>query len=358
MKRLFCLLIIIALAVPAFAEFNVSVTGHAPTSSNTTENAALQLAFNGVLTDLTNQFKETLPNSPQNLLQAMGNSSVYASHGATTRGYGGYKIFSATIGTMYGIQLPGSIASASDDLENISNIIERDGDVYLGASPNAFNVNVGLNMGIFKIEKLYLGLRVGYFKMPEGIIKDLNYQSLTLGVTANYQIIPSVSLAGFITWRGLSLGSGFIYSSSKESITIPIGDPISQTSSGITMKMNPKATVNLDITTFTIPLEAVTAIKLLIFNIPFGVGADLAFGKTSLGLGIDSDLNITGGSGTINKGDISVNVSASNSPSFFNFKFMTGLGINAGPFVFDIPITYYPGKHQGLNFGLTIGAVF
>jgi hypothetical protein len=368
MKKLFCLLLVFAMTIPVFAEkINFGVTGNAPTVTGpgaNTVNDGLQDAFGKVITELKEQFEEIKFGNPQKFLGAMSNSSAYASHGATTRAYGGYNRFSVTVGPMFGFQLPKGISSFIDDgFDDVQKTLEEEGDINLGASPNALNLHVGLSAGILKFlpENLYLGVRVGYFSLP-GLIENFQYKNFTFGATANYQIIPSLSLVGIITWRGISLGSGLIYNNSKVSMTMPLGDPIrEEIGAGLGyICMEPEATMNLSASTFTIPLEAITAIKLLIFNIPFGVGADLAFGTTSLDFGVDSDIDLQqlqGGITQDKKGDISVKAGASNKPSFFNLKIMTGLGFTAGPVIIDIPITYYPAS-QGYSFGLTMGAIF
>lgn len=369
MKKMFCLLLVIAMAIPVFADFNVKVDGHSPTVSGGVGADAFNIlvneAFEGVLGTLEDQIRDVFPNSPDKLLNAMANSSVYASHGATTRGYGGYKLFTATVGPTFGIQLPNGISAFMNDLENMQDTIENEHDIRLGVSPSLMNLHFGLNMGkilperlgILKTEHLYFGIRFGYFRLPE--ISGLSFNSLTLGFTANYQIIPNVSLAGLVKWRGISLGTGFIYNSNKVGFTMPLGDDIIEPigSSGANIHMKPEASIKLNISTYTIPLEAVTAIKLLIFNIPLGIGADIAFGGTSLGLGVKSPINIEGSTYTDNNdGNISVKVGAKRAPDIFNFKIISGFGINAGPVVFDIPITYYPSSSYTI--GLTIGAVF
>jgi hypothetical protein len=363
MKKLFCLLLVFTMSIPVFAE--IKITGQAPTVTGGAGadefNRELQEAFDDAVYQINDRFSEIKYSNPQNLLKAMGNSSVYSSHGATTRGYGGYKIFSATIGPMFGLQVPSGISSIVDDVKNLSNTLKDKGDINLGFSPNMLNVNVGLNMGIFKLDKWYLGLRAGYFNLPN-LADNFHYNNLTLGITANYQLMPSISLAGLVAWRGISLGSGIIYNNSKISFTMPLGDPINEEigeGGKGRIYMDPEASLNLNTKTVIVPMEAITSIKLLIFNIPFGLGADLSFGSTSLGFGITSDIELQDLQGytQATKGDIHVTAGASNNPSFFNFKIMTGFGVSAGPVVFDIPITFYPAS-KGYNFGLTIGAVF
>jgi hypothetical protein len=365
MKKLFCVLLVFTMAFSAFAEFNVKVTGNAPTVSGTGSdayNAELQKAFDDAQKQYNDLFNETFPPGSkdplQNLLQSMGNSSAYASHGATTRAYGGYKIFSATIGMMFGVQLPSGISTVFDDLGNIGDSIAEDHDVKLGASLNIFNAHVGLNMGIFGIDKLYLGLRVGYFNLPE--MWGLSFNNFTLGVTANYQIIPSLSLAGLVTWRGVSLGTGVIYNNSKVNFPVSLGDTVKEDiAGGGNVSMDPEVMLLIDTGTVIIPLEAITSIKLVIFNIPFGIGADLAFGSASVGFRSNSKISLNDLPTQYTeskKGDISIEGSVSNSASIFNFKIMTGLGFAAGPVIFDFPVTIYPAG--GYNFGFTIGAVF
>jgi len=141
-----------------------------------------------------------------------------------------------------------------------------------------------------------------------------------------------------------------------------MGGQISESigSTGASLVTDPKASLNMDVTTYTIPLEAVTAIKLLIFNIPFGLGADIAFGKASAGFGVSSDMNLTSlptGVYQSKEGNLTVSGGVSNSPSIFNFKIITGIGVNFGPVVLDVPVTIYPAVN-GYSVGITAGAVF
>ncbi|MDR0301633.1 MAG: porin family protein [Treponema sp.] len=364
MKKLFCVLLVFMVTTSAFAQ-KITATGKPPIVKGGPEadalNTAIKTAFGDVMTELNDQLGDIKFSNPKKLLQAMGNSSAYASHGATTRGYGGYKLFSASVGPMFGLQLPTGISSLFDDIDALENSMSKDGDINLGLNPNALNFNVGLNLGIFTLDHWYVGLRVGYFNLPD-LFEGLSFNTFTLGATVNYQILPSLSLVGLVTWRGLSLGSGILYSSSDISFTVPLGSDIDEpfTSGSVNgnIHMSPEASLSLSTYTVTIPLEAITAIKLLIFNIPLGIGADLSFGKTSLGFGVDSDIKLTGlpTGYKATGGSISVKGEASNSPSFFNFKIMTGFGFAFGPVILDIPLTFYPAS--GYNLGLTIGVVF
>jgi hypothetical protein len=121
----------------------------------------------------------------------------------------------------------------------------------------------------------------------------------------------------------------------------------------------------MTINTVTIPLEATTAVQLFSFlNITLGVGADLAFGKNDMSLGVSGDVHLDNsglpsGAGTITQtpgtGNLSVDAGGTMPPSFFHPKIMTGIGFKIGPVILDIPVTYYFLGGTGLNLGVTLG---
>jgi hypothetical protein len=129
----------------------------------------------------------------------------------------------------------------------------------------------------------------------------------------------------------------------------------------MTLNVDPKLALDINVNTVTIPLEAATAVRLLWFlNIPLGVGVDLGFGKSDMKIGLDGDIYLTGLNNSRIKqkerGNISTSAGGDMPPTFFNLKFMTGLGINIGPVILDIPITFYVGN--GYNIGVNLGFVW
>jgi hypothetical protein len=116
----------------------------------------------------------------------------------------------------------------------------------------------------------------------------------------------------------------------------------------------------MDVTTFTIPMEVMTAVNLLIFNIPFGVGADFAFGTSKMNIGMSSGITISGDNTikTTSDGNLTIDAGGKASPNFANLKLMTGLGLSIGPVIaVDIPITWYF-VDNGFNIGLSVGVAF
>lgn len=362
--------LILSVAVSAFSQ-NIKIDGTPPTIAGNPNgiNEKLNDAFNGLKEELRKQIG-SLNTEPKNLIQAFGNASVYASHGATQRGFGGYKTFAATLGPAFGFQLPISpfeiadFFSGGDPLQGIFD----DGDLTFGINPQAINAQISFNTS-FLLKNLYLGLRIGYTPDFGSMIGDmmggmnLSFNNFLIGVTANYQLIPSLNLFGLLTWRGVNLGTGLLIQNTKLDIAYGVGvidQPLDPTLTNTSLQIDPNLYFNMKITTVTIPLEAMTAVKLLFLNVPIGIGADVAFGKSEMNIGMNSDIKIIDPNnyiGSTEPGYLAISAGGEMSPQFFNLKLMTGIGFNFGPVIIDIPITWYFADN-GLNFGLTVGVAF
>jgi len=373
------ILSVILFLVGTVSAFAIDVSGTPPTFSGTgadvsTFNTAISNAFNQALGEVRDMVKD-IDSKPEKFIQSWGNSQVFASHGATMRGYGEYKLFTFSVGSMVGAQLPSSIFNIMNEFENIPKKLNDDKDISLGGNPQMLNARLGINTSKFLLKDLYLGLHLGFIKLDGDNLglKDFNFESFTLGVTANYQLIPHLKLAGgLLQWRGVNVGSGLIYSGTKIGYSMKL-DSQKQSFSGsyniggyngtITgdIIIDPKVILDMNISTITIPLEATTAVKLLWFlNIPFGVGVDLGFGKSDMKVGMEGDVNVTGIPSAANlsstPGNLSVTAGGDMAPKFFNPKLMTGVGFNFGPVVIDIPLTFY--LDNGYNVGVTVGIVW
>jgi hypothetical protein len=362
MRKIFCLFLILAVAASAFSQ-SITIGGYAPKSTDSTTNGYLQQAYNELRNELQNMIGG-INAAPHDLIRAFGNASVYASHGATQRAYGGYKSFAVTLGPTFGFQLPVSPFEvmdyiSGDPLEGLYN----KGDITFGLNPQIINAQIGFNSS-FLLKGLYLGLRVGYVPEALGDIMagfvgggaglKLSFSNLLVGVTANYQLVQSVDIIkGLITWRGVNVGTGFIFQNTNLNIKYPF-DPITSDEGSVNLKIDPSLFLDMKITTFTIPLEITTAIKLIFLNIPIGVGVDFAFGSSKIDIGIDSNIAVTGGIGKITPGKLNATAGGDENPTFANFKLMTGIGLSIGPVIIDIPITWYF-LDNGLSIGVTLG---
>jgi len=345
--------------------FALDIDGKAPTLTGSGANATTQSAVNNAFNSALNELRantQGIDTKPEDFIRSWGDSAIFASHGATTRAYGDYKLFSFTLGPMIGVQLPGDPFKIADDLDDLTKKLNDDKDIKLGLSPQVFNARLGINTSKFLLDNLYLGLHLGFIKLDGEIfgLEGFDYNNFSLGITGNYQLVKPVKLAaGLILWRGVNVGSGLIYQTTNINYSLKMDSykaPISGANAELVI--DPTLKLDMDIGTVTVPLEATTAVRLLWFlNIPLGVGVDLGFGKSDIKIGMDGDIKIDGLPGTqANGGYVSATAGGDVPPSFFNLKLMTGIGLNFGPVLLDIPVTFYLGN--GYNVGVTLGVVW
>jgi hypothetical protein len=355
--------------------FGIDVKGKAPTFSSATPglatevNSKISAAFDEAVAGIDEQVG-SIKSKPEKFIQAWGNSSVFASHGATQRAFGGYKLFAFTLGPMVGLQLPSSPFTIADELENITDKLNEDHDLGVGLNLQVMTGQISINTSNFLLDKLYLGLRFGYMSLDSlDLIDGFSFNSLSLGLVANYQLMPQKKLAaGFLLWRGLNLGTGFIYQGTNIGYKFKL-DPITEdiglvgfpTLENMQLQVDPSLSLDIDINTLTIPLEASTSVRLLGFlNFALGLGVDLGFGKSDMRVGLNGDINVTGNKNLIKQetpGYITTSAGGDMAPSFFNLKLMAGLGLSLGPVIIDIPVTWYI-IDQGFNVGITLGVVW
>jgi hypothetical protein len=359
--KLFILLILVGMS----GTFALEVTGNAPTTGNGAVDSVIGTAFSAALLELKDQVKD-IDAKPEKLMRGFADASVFASQGATQRGYGEPKLFTFTAGAMVGAKIGANLNGIADSIENSADDLKKDGDISLGLNIQAISGQFNLNTSTFLLAGLDLGVRGGYFKLNDTDIQDMGtigLETFSVGIVANYQLIKEKTIVPVVLkWRGLSLGTGVIYQNTKlnygmklDSITQDIG--IGGASG--TIKIDPKLAFDMTIKTFTVPLEATTAVQLLSFlNITLGAGADFAFGKNDIKLGIDSDINmknLPGGVTQTKAGKLKVSGGGDMAPTLFNFKVMTGIGFKFGPVIIDVPVTLYPIGGTGASVGVTLG---
>ena len=342
MKRLTTIMLFAAILVvvgtsSSFAlQFRFTNNG----SINATDRGLILNQLNGV----GSQFEKI--DRPTKLTGAFADAATYSNSAATQRGYGNYDIFAFTLGAMVGAQLPGNDQNA---LENISTDLEKNGDAEIG-----INMQVAGQLGIncsSLIDGLYLGVRYGSIKRNQDFDdEEYDFDAFAFGIVANYRLFEASDIGfGVIKWRGISLGSGLMYQRTRNEFGIS-GNQLVNVGS---YYVNPDLTFSLKTTTFSVPLEMTTAIRLLwAVNFHVGVGADLQLVSKSE-LALKSDALVTGG-GTAR---VSASEKMTEHGSIFKPKFMCGFGIGiADIFILDVPITYYVG--DGVNIGFSMGTVW
>ena len=325
-------------------------------------------AINGLIANIFAQYGAEIGNELRDieidstkLVNAFANSSVFASTGAAQRGYIGYDRFAITIGAMGGIMNPGSIFSFTGEVNNIFDNVEELNDIDIGFNPQVLNAQIGFNTS-FLLNNLYLGLKLGFFSFDSD---PITFTTPSIGLMANYRLVPEKSNpSGNMLWRGINLGTGFIYQYTDMAINIPLPSKTEQINImniySTSMRIDSKLILKFIENTFTVPLEAATSLRLLNFlNLSLGFGADIGFGI--------ADFKLTGEAAATfeNLPDfltpaqapgLEASTGATNSPDLFNSKLMAGLGFSIGPVIIDIPVTYYF-LNNGYNFGITLGFI-
>ena len=376
----FILLFMIFLSVELFADVKITLKPPSVADPSTTTGSLVQNAinkatvtFNDKLYMLDDDYDLAMLGRQKKLAKGMGNASAYSGNTvASFSGYEGYDIFAFRWGLAAAVVLPsGGISGAEDRVEE-----EKDIDAGAGAT-TAFNLGINLTK-LFGIEaftnRLYMNFKG--FKMSLDV-DDLSYKVSTYGVGINYQIIDEGGERfKLFKWTGLSMGTGFIYNHNKIIYTIEFDeykyafyDEVQDlvVANGGTMpsgnyahpeiRFTPETQFGVDITTYTIPVEFSTSVRLLwIFNFSFGAGADLIFGKSEIVArsetnitmvdsdGLLSEISRTKGESpvVVNNGYAEIDGDTSGTPTFFNFKIMGGFGVCLGPIPVDVSVVYYP----------------
>ena len=365
MKRTATILItLLCLSIGAFGlEITVTaptVSGLVPAALNTTINGIIAPIVNTTLLGLANAELDKYGNQPK-LAEGFANAGTYASHAANHRGLMGYKFLVISAGTMVGLQAP---ASSEAGLLNALDDLETEGDLYAGAAWQVLSAQVGLNCS-FLVDGLYLSVKFGKFTID---YEELSFDSFNIGILADYQLIKPKSLFGIIKWRGLKVGSGIIMETNTTDYTLAL-PPIEQIVPNIggsgqsaTITLDPSINLGVETSTYTIPIDIVTGIRLLwIANISVGVGADINFGSSEITLGADGitdmdlpELDLIPGA-TFTPGTITVTGgTAGEGPKFLRPRITASLGVGLGPVKLDVPLTYYFGTEPGLNAGVTL----
>ncbi len=288
------------------------------------------------------------------LAKGFADANAFSSHSATLQGFQNYDLFAVGIGYMAGIQMPSADPNYYKN-SIVEEDIRRNGDISAGMSAGA-SLIAGIHAR-FLIPSLYLSVQVGKLDFGDAE-KTYRFQNTIYGFGINYGLfMPRSILLGFMKWRGISLGTGLIYQHNEVNFEMEL-PPITQPVAGsISLTLDPTVNFGLDITTYTIPLEAVTSFQLLwILNISAGIGADIIFGSSDIIITSAGNVSVTGTTLTQN-GIVAVDGSTRDvSPSAFRPKLMAGIGINILLVKIEMPVVYY--QQTGAAIGLTASIVF
>jgi hypothetical protein len=276
------------------------------------------------------------------LVKGFANASVYSSHVATQRGYQGYDKFEITIGTMAAAQVPATVVDLGY-YKKLAESLRKQGDVYVGVAWNAWSLNVGVKI---PTTDLSISAKFGMLKYSYA---NFDFDGKNAGGMINYQIIsPKAPPVKFILWRGLSVGTGFMWQYNN-TLYHYTSDPF--TTNGFLLQ--PKLKIFAKSESYVIPLELSTAIRLFwVLNIHVGGGVDFAWGSSRLNY---STIGTIAGGGTAGM-FAAYGKQGGTGPTKVLPKIFCGPGLSFGPVIIDIPFTYY--FNNGFDIGVTLGVMW
>ncbi|MCX6827442.1 MAG: hypothetical protein NTV06_09320 [candidate division Zixibacteria bacterium] len=347
-----------------------TITGTAPVVYTNIEalNDALSVAIGEAFDDAIAEANDTLSiyRDQQDLARGFGNANAYSSQVATFQGFQNYSRIAVTSGVMVGVQAP---STDPDYYKNLDDRIRHDGDLFAGVGAGVSFFNVGINAKSIH-PGLYLNFKFGSLSIKP--TDEAKVSNTIIGAGVNYTLIKPKSGSFLFKWRGLSVGSGLIYHTSKVTYKLEL-DPLTEdftASSGIydidgQVVIDPSVNLEVNVKTLTVPFDITTSAQALwLFNLTLGAGLDFNLGKTDIllisngSVTIGDDLDTPPGVDidSITPGMVHVDGSTTGvSPSFSRLRLMTGLGFNFGPAKIDIPIIYY--LKSGVSAGVTVGVV-
>ncbi|MDR1307265.1 MAG: hypothetical protein LBK74_06805 [Treponema sp.] len=356
------LLVLALMCFAGFQAFALEVTGSPPGGEglSTAQTNDIEDAFWGIVGDINDEIKNIDAN-PEKLIKGFADASTFSALGATQRAYGEYKLWAFTIGPMVGIRLPGSnISGAIDEIQNVGDTLEEDGDIKAGLNIQGITGQFSLNTSKFLLDNLYLGIRFGYFNLKA--VENLEFKTFHIGLTGNYQLLKGTNVvSGLFRWRGVNVGAGLIFQRTTLGYTYELDRQEGDISggSGGRLYVDPAINFDMKINTFIIPLEVNTSAQLLwVLNLNLGLGVDVAFGKNTTTLNMSGDINGDTASGITTPGYLTVDAGGSMGPTIFNPKVMANIGFKFGPVIIDVPVTYYFVGGPGFSVGITLGAVW
>lgn len=316
------------------------------------------------------------------ILGGFGQATANASVAGSLMGYQGYDLFAISLG-LATVGMSPSLDSIQDIMDAQSEAAEEEFldeinklDVQAGVSVQSFILNFGLNTS-FLVDGLYLGGVLGsssvklttdetvaeYLGMPvftgpslvgdeeestngePGVAFEANLDSATYGIRAYYQLIDPFKIPILLRWNGLNVGTGFIYNHFNVNAQADMSPQLEL----------PDGTLGVEFgiqnTTYTIPLEVSTGIRLLsALNLSIGAGVDLQFGESN----VSFDLLRSGEDSIstrvmtavldeiLSRENMNFPYSETYNPEFLNPRLQAGVGLGIGPLtLLDVTATYY-----------------
>ena len=289
----------------------------------------------------------------EKLNKGIGNASALAANGGYMRTANGYDWITVALSVNGGVAMHGGNPFKFSD--DFIDDFEDKGDLYMGAGLQIITASVGFNLGhLLKWDHgLYITLKGGVSKLK---VEDFDFNAYNLGFMVNYQLIEATNSSRAIKWRGLNVGAGLNYFSSKLEWTVSDLEPVSVNQSGQKFTYDTDLDVESETSRFIIPVEINTGVKLAIFELFGGLGADFMFGGDNE-VSVNSLAEVTKADST-DVGHARMKMSKDGDLDTVKFRFTVGLGFSLGPVRIEIPYTQYFDDHYIGAIGVIGGVAF
>lgn len=286
----------------------------------------------------------------EKLNKGIGNSNALAAGGGYMRTANGYDWVTVALSVNGAVAMDGGSPFKFND--DFLDDFEEKGDLYMGAGLQVITASVGFNLGhLLKWDHgLYVTLKGGVSKLNTS---DFDFNAYNLGFMVNYQLIEATNSSHAVKWRGLNVGAGLNYFSSTLKWTIDDLDPVKVGNFTYDTDLDVKS----ETSRFIIPVEVNTGVKLAIFELFGGLGADFMFGGDNE-VSVDSDAVVTKAGDNVNKGKANMTMSKDGDLDTVKFRFTVGLGFSLGPVRIEIPYTQYFDDHYIGAIGVLGGVAF
>ena len=227
-------------------------------------------------------------------------------------------------------------AGAAIDLnkKNFNDIKDANGDVDYNNAPGV-GVQGAVTLGLrpfFLPEKKFVkekwDLFLHFFRYSYEKT-DYDAKTTAAGFHGRYRLHPGKEWArwSLLDWTPVYVGFGMEYSNLSGSFRDTFSESVND--SGISGTFNAVGTINVDVTTYSFPLQISTGIRFLhFFHLYGGLGVDFTTGKATGSASLsNSSISLTDGVDTAT-GTASLDIGTSGKPEFFTSRAMAGFQLH------------------------------
>ncbi len=270
-------------------------------------------------------------------LSGMANAGVMSVKGLGGDYTNDFSLFSAGVKLGLGVDLGDN--SFSDVLSGKINGSQARGFAFQPA------ITLGLNMGIFPFlpefewmswDKLRLHSHFFFFDLGSLGGSDFSGEISSMGARLSYQFYDSKNLdgLGLVRWGGITVQTGFEVMKLKLTMKKTVSQNQEVTAPGpttVNIKFSGDAFIDVETSSFSIPIEISTNIRLLYALTMYGgFGLDINSGKStgSAGMQNTSSQVVVGGTPANNPIDISLGIGQEGKSETFFARSFAGLQFN------------------------------